>query len=179
MDKQLKIKEVIVVEGHSDTAKLKSLIDCDTLETGGSSLDEKTLDLIEEAARQRGIIIFTDPDYPGLQIRHKIAARVGDCRHAFVKKEDAVAHGKVGIAEASPEAILAALTNAATFVEGRESLSWQEFIDLEIIGNKQRRLYLYDYFKLGYGNAKTLYKRLNMMGITARMIESCIKEASV
>ena len=43
MDKKSKIKEIIVVEGHSDTAKLKNLIECDTIETSGSAIDEKTL----------------------------------------------------------------------------------------------------------------------------------------
>lgn len=30
---------------------------------------------------------------------------------------------------------------------------------------------VYDFFHLGYGNAKTLFKRLNMVGITKKMIE--------
>lgn len=164
------------MEGKSDTAKLKSIIECDTLETGGSSLGEKTLDLIEKAAKERGVIVFTDPDYPGMQIRQKVSERVGDCKHAFVPKKVAIAHGKVGIAEAKPEAIIQALKEAATFVKNRESISWQEFISLDIIGNKERRLYLYDYFKLGYGNAKTLFKRLNMMGVTKVMIEQSLEE---
>lgn len=176
MNKQLKIKEVIVVEGRSDTAKLKSMIDCDTLETGGSSLDERTLALIERTAQQRGIIIFTDPDYPGMQIRNKIASRVKNCKHAFVDKNVAIAHGKVGIAEASPEAIIEALENAATFIEGKKTLSWQDFVGLDIIGHQEKRLYVCDYFKLGYGNAKTLFKRLNMIGVTAKELEDCLKE---
>ena len=175
----MKIKEVIVVEGHSDTAKLKSLVDCDTLETGGSSLDEATLDLIAAAAKSRGIIVFTDPDYPGMQIRNKIVKRIGNCRHAFVNKQDAIAHGKVGIAEATPQAILEALQDAITLDDQKKSLTWDEFINLDIMGNKARRLYLYDYFKLGYGNVKTLYKRLNMMGVTAAMIQASLEEGSV
>lgn len=176
MDHKLKIKEVIVVEGKSDTAKLKSIVECDTLETGGSSLDEKTLDLIEKIAKERGIIIFTDPDYPGMQIRQKVAERVGDCKHAFVSKKVAIAHGKVGIAEAQPEAIVQALKDAATFIQDQKSMSWQEFLSLDIIGDKDRRLYLYDYFKLGYGNAKTLFKRMNMMGVTKVMVEKSLEE---
>lgn len=176
METKKRIKEVIVVEGHSDTSKLKSLVECDTLETGGSSLDEKTLQLIEKAHQKRGVIVFTDPDYPGMQIRQKISARIGDCKHAFVDKKEAIAHGKVGIAEAKPEAILEALNNAASFEMNRQSLSWSEFISLDIIGDSKRRLYLYDYFKLGFGNAKTLFKRLNMMGATLSMIQEALKE---
>ena len=42
----LKVKEIIIVEGRSDTAKLKSFLECDTIETSGSAIDEKTLDYI-------------------------------------------------------------------------------------------------------------------------------------
>ena len=161
-----KIKEIIVVEGRSDSAKLKSFLDCDTIETSGSALDEKTLDYIEKMSQGRGVIVFTDPDFPGMQIRQKVSNRIPNCKHAFVPKKDAIAHGKVGIAEAKKEAIIEALNQATTFMENNESITWQEFISLDIIGNKDRRLEIYDLFHLGYGNAKTLFKRLNMANIT-------------
>lgn len=167
----MKIQEIIIVEGRSDSAKLKSFLDCDTIETSGSAIDEKTLDYIEKMSEGRGIIIFTDPDYPGMQIRQKVSSRIPRSKHAFVHKKDAIAHGKVGIAEAKKEAIIEALKDATTFIEERESISWQEFISLDIIGNKEKRLNVYDAFHLGYGNAKTLFKRLNMAGITKEMIE--------
>ena len=168
---KMKIKEIIIVEGRSDSAKLKSFLECDTIETSGSAIDEKTLDYIEQMSVGRGIIIFTDPDFPGMQIRQKVSARIPNCKHAFVAKKDAIAHGKVGIAEAKKEAIIQALQEASTFIEDRESITWQEFISLDIIGDKQKRLEIYEMFHLGYGNAKTLFKRLNMAGITKEMID--------
>lgn len=175
MEKE-KIQEVIIVEGTSDTAKLKSLVDCETIETSGSAINEATLRLIEQAAMTRGVIVMTDPDYPGQKIRQTIAARIPSCKHAFVAKQDAVGKGKVGIAEAKPQAILSALKEAATFCQGQDSLSWSEFIALDIIGQKEKRLFLYDYFKLGYGNAKTLFKRLNMIGASQQVIQQALKE---
>lgn len=174
----MKIKEIIVVEGKSDSAKLKSLMDCETIETGGSSLDRGCLERIVKASRERGVIIFTDPDYPGMQIRQKVSQVVPEAKHAFVPKDVSIAHGKVGIAEAKPSAILAALENVVTFKEDKESLTWQDFIALNIVGHKAKRLWIYDYFHLGYGNAKTLFKRLNMSGITREMVENALKEAS-
>lgn len=58
-----------------------------------------------------------------------------------------------------------------TFSKQTESITWQEFISLDIIGDKKRRMKVYGLFHLGYGNAKTLFKRLNMVGITKKMIE--------
>ena len=60
-----KIKEIIVVEGKSDTALLKELFEVDTIETHGLALDKKTLELIKEANKTRGVIVLTDPDFPG------------------------------------------------------------------------------------------------------------------
>lgn len=58
-----KIKEIIVVEGKSDTALLKELFEVDTIETHGLALDKKTLELIKEANKTRGVIVLTDPDF--------------------------------------------------------------------------------------------------------------------
>ena len=37
------IKEIIVVEGKNDTNTLQSFFDCDTIETGGDQVNEKTI----------------------------------------------------------------------------------------------------------------------------------------
>lgn len=161
-----KIKEIIVVEGKSDTALLKELFEVDTIETHGLALDKKTLELIKEANKTRGVIVLTDPDFPGKKIRDQIQTVVPNCKHAFVSKKDATGKKKLGIAEANKEAVVLALENMVNFDVDNQSITWHEFIDLDIIGNKQRRLLVYDLFNLGYGNVKTLFKRLNMVGIS-------------
>ena len=161
-----KIKEIIVVEGKSDTALLKELLEVDTIETHGLALDKKTLELIKEANKTRGVIVLTDPDFPGKKIRDQIQTVVPNCKHAFVSKKDATGKKKLGIAEANKEAVVLALENMVSFDVDNQSITWHEFIDLDIIGNKQRRLLVYDLFNLGYGNVKTLFKRLNMVGIS-------------
>ena len=167
----MKINEVIVVEGKTDTQVLKSFLDVDTIETGGSAIDQKTLEYIKKTSETRDIIVMTDPDFPGKQIRDKISKVVPNCKHAFVKKQDAIKKHKVGIAEASQDAILEALENVVTFNDQSESITWSEFLSLDIIGNKKRRLYVYDTFRLGYGNVKTLFKRLNLVGITYAQVK--------
>ena len=71
----MKIKEVIVVEGHHDTATLKQYFDVETIETNGSAINKETLEYIKEVQAKRGVIIFTDPDYPGEK-----AQRRAECR---------------------------------------------------------------------------------------------------
>ena len=170
-----KIKEVIVVEGKTDTAVIQKLFDADTIETHGLALDEATLDLIEELEKTRGVIILTDPDYPGMRIRNMIMERVPHVKQAFVDKKDAIGKKKLGIAEAREEAIIQALENVVSFSKESQSLTWEEFISLDIICDKQKRLAIYDLFHLGYGNAKTLFKRLNMASITKQDILNKLK----
>lgn len=169
------IKEVIVVEGKTDTAILKKLFNVDTLETKGFQLSDKTLEIIKKANETKGIIIMTDPDYPGMEIRRRIQEVAQNAKHAFIDKKDAIKNGKVGIAESREEAIIKALENVVTFTNGNESISWIEFVSLDIIGSKKKRLDIYDKFNLGYGNVKTLFKRLNMVGITLEMIEERLR----
>lgn len=173
-----KIKEIVVVEGKTDTALLKELFEVDTIETHGLALDQQTLELIQEASKSRGIIVLTDPDFPGKKIRDQIQAVVPNCQHAFVAKRDARGKKKLGIAEANKEAVIEALENVVSFDVNRESITWSEFVALDIIGNKQRRLMVYEAFNLGYGNVKTLFKRLNMVGITKEQVLGRLNDGS-
>lgn len=170
-----KIKEVIVVEGKTDTAIIQKLFDADTIETHGLALTEETLDFIAEMNKTKGVILLTDPDYPGMKIRNMIMKRIPHVKQAFVDKKDAIGKRKLGIAEAREEAIIQALENVVSFSQDTQSISWEEFVSLDIIGNKQKRLMIYDLFHLGYGNAKTLFKRLNMAGITKEDILEQLK----
>lgn len=169
-----KIKEVIVVEGKTDTAIIKKLFDVETIETHGLGIDDQVLEFIEQAQQKRGVIILTDPDYPGMKIRNEIIKRVPHAKHAFIDKKDAIGHKKLGVAEAREEAIIQALENVVTFSNQEESISWDEFISLNIIGNKKRRMEIYQQFHLGYGNVKTLFKRLNLTQVTKQdIIDKC------
>ena len=69
------LKEVIVVEGKSDTAAIRRALEADTIETGGFTLAASTLRKIEAAYKKRGIIILTDPDGAGNRIRHFLTER--------------------------------------------------------------------------------------------------------
>src|SRR5699024_12067588 len=72
----VKIKEVIIVEGRDDTAKIHQVVDADTIETNGSAINKKTLDQIQHAKNKRSVIIFTDRNYTGEIIRHIIIMSV-------------------------------------------------------------------------------------------------------
>ncbi len=166
-----RIKELIVVEGKHDVARINQLFDCDTIITGGLSLNDETIELIRQAQKARGVIILTDPDQPGEVIRKRIMEKVPEARCAFVRKSESIGKRNVGIEYASDEAIREALDNLITFSNRSETISWNEFLDLDIIGDKDKRTRLCESIHIGYCNNKTLFKRLNLLGLSYNDVE--------
>ena len=72
----MKIKEIIVVEGKDDTTAIKRAVNADTIETNGSAVNDETIEKIKLAQTTRGVIIFTDPDFPGEKIRNESDAQI-------------------------------------------------------------------------------------------------------
>jgi len=180
----VKIKEVIIVEGRDDTAKIHQVVDADTIETNGSAINKKTLDQIQHAKNKRGVIIFTDPDYPGERIRHIIDQSVPGCKHAFLTKEKARAkhpHNKsLGIEHASPEAIKQALADVYELMEIEDNdINKTDLIAYGLIGGpgaSNRRERLGELLQIGHTNGKQLLKRLTMFQITKAQLEQAIAQ---
>ncbi|MBI0581133.1 ribonuclease M5 [Neobacillus cucumis] len=168
----MKIKEIIVVEGKDDTTAIKRAVDADTIETNGSAVNQATIEKVKRAQEKRGVIIFTDPDFPGEKIRKTIAEKVPGCKHAFLPKEVAIAkNGKgVGVEHAHPEAIVEALKDAQMMRETIvEEISQEDLVIAGLIGgegSKERRIKLGNLLKIGYTNGKQLHKRLMMFQIS-------------
>ncbi|WP_202630936.1 ribonuclease M5 [Pallidibacillus pasinlerensis] len=168
----MKIKEIIVVEGKDDTVAIKRAVEADTIETNGSAIDEKTIEQIKLAAEVRGVIIFTDPDFPGEKIRKTIIEKVPNCKHAFLPKELAKQKNgkKIGVEHAKPEHIRKALKEAHVMdIEPQELITQQDLIYYRLVGDpnaKTRREKLGDLLKIGYTNGKQLHKRLQMFQIS-------------
>lgn len=169
----MRIKEVIVVEGKNDTINLKRFFDVDTIETHGLGLSKETIEYIKEINNKRGIIVFTDPDSAGENIRRKLNYNIKGLKNAFVLKEDARTTKKVGIEHASKEVLSKALENIITFNDGQNTLSYEDYLDMGLSGLKDsslKREKLIKRFHLGKCNGKTLYKRLNMLGLSKEEI---------
>lgn len=168
----MRIKEFIVVEGKDDTTAIKRAVNADTIETNGSAINQETIEKIKRAQESRGVIIFTDPDYPGEKIRKTIAEKVPGAKHAFLPKEAAIAkNGKgLGVEHAQIEAIRNALRDAQIMSETiKEEITQEDLITAGLIGgsgSKERRILLGKILKIGYTNGKQLHKRLMMFQIS-------------
>lgn len=170
------IKEVIVVEGRDDTVAVKRAVEADTIETGGSAINEATLRKIELAMERRGVIIFTDPDHAGERIRKIVAKRVPGCKHAFLTEAEATKGDDIGVENASPQAIREALDRVRSEAAGEAGgesgeIDWGDLIEAGLIVHPDaaaRRRYMGERLGIGYCNGKQFHKRLAVFRISRR-----------
>ncbi|WP_031542381.1 ribonuclease M5 [Mesoplasma photuris] len=165
-----KIKQIIIVEGKTDTDKLKKIFgnDIKTIETNGLGINETTLSFIKEMNDKVGVIIFTDPDGPGKKIREKIINYLdGEVLNAFIKKDNINQNSKkIGIAEADDESIKLALKNLITLDKDSESITWSEYLNNDLFIKKNRDIIAKHYNWNEKISSKTFFKWLNWSNVT-------------
>ncbi len=172
-----------MVEGKDDTKQINRAVNADTIETRGSAIDDDTLALIAKLADQRGVIIFTDPDFSGEKIRKIVAEAVPNAKHAFLPKAEGrpdKAGGSLGVEHASPAAIRAALDHVYTETTAAPTLiTHEDLMAAGLIGGpgaKERREQLGEILQIGYVNGKQLAKRLRMFGIQPEDFATALKQ---
>ena len=176
---KLHIDEVLVVEGKMDKQLLEQYIDGDILITNGSAVSDDFISMLKELSKTRKIIVFTDPDFPGKQIRNKIDNNV-DCIHCFIEKNKAIKGKKVGVAETKIEDLLEVLKEKITntsYNKGNIELSDLTYYRLN--GDKDSsnlRDELSKRLHIDHCNVKTMVKRLNMLGITKEKLKEIMEE---
>lgn len=173
------IKEVIVVEGRDDASNLKSVVDAEIIMTHGYRLSKGTLHKIKHAAQTLGVIVFTDPDHVGEQIRNRLIKEVPyPMKHAYISRQEGHKAGNIGVENASKEALLAALLSArAILSEPQATFSHEDMQAYGLEGHqasKQLRTALGQHLNIGYGNAKQFLKRLNNYGISRQEVEAFV-----
>ena len=176
----MKIKEIIVVEGRDDTAAIKKSVDAVTIETHGYGITDYTWELISKAYETKGIIVFTDPDHAGEQIRRRILKKFPDAKEAFLYRADAEKSGDIGIENASPESIRQALAKAKCSGEmDQELFTIDDMFMTGLLGQADsaaRRKALGKQLGIGYANGKSFLQRLNKYGITREAFCKALEE---
>ena len=185
MTEKIKIQEVLVVEGKSDTANLRRFYEVDTYETKGSAITDEDLERISYLNDLRGVIVFTDPDYNGERIRKIIMQAVPTAKHAFLNRDEAIPKSKtkghsLGVEHASFDDLQKALTGVLGSYDDENNFDISKF-DLVRLGllmgqdSRQRREYLGQSLRIGYCNGKQLLKRLELFGVTLAEVEEAMK----
>lgn len=173
-----KIKEVVVVEGKHDEALLKSIYDVRCILTNGSHLGKNVLDMIGKYVNDPGVIVFTDPDSVGENIRKRIMDVYPTVKHVYIDKSKAKTLRKVGVEHANFEDIRKAFANVASYDTTYQSeLTMADLIDLGLAGSKESanlRNILKNKVPIGQCNAKTCLHRLQYLKLDKGKIEEIL-----
>lgn len=174
------VKQVIVVEGKSDTAAVRrALPGVSTIETHGYGITDETMDEIRKAYERRGIIIFTDPDHAGETIRKRLKAAFPQASEAFLIREEASKSGDVGIENGTPEDILEALGKAKIATEKRRDIFTENDLkEAGLVGepgSAALRQKVGKILGIGYGNAGAFLKKLNTYDITREELNEALR----
>lgn len=114
----IKVSEAVIVEGRYDKIKLSNILDALIIETNGFGIfkDKERLAFIRRLARERGIILITDSDHSGFQIRNYIANGISKDRikHIYIpdiygkekRKKEPSKEGKLGVEGISDDILI-------------------------------------------------------------------------
>ena len=128
-----KVKEVIVVEGRYDKNTLSQVVDAVIVELGGFAVfnDKEKQAFLRKLAKERGIILFTDPDGAGFVIRNRVKGNIPEGRvlQAYVpdiygkekRKRKPGKEGKLGVEGMTPQVLTDALRRAGATFEGEDA----------------------------------------------------------
>lgn len=125
----IKLKQAIIVEGKYDKIKLSSVVDALIIPTNGFAVfkDRETAELIRALAQTVGIIILTDSDSAGFQIRARVRsiAAKGEVTNVFIpdifgkerRKLFPSKEGKLGVEGMSAQTLMQAFERAGVFAQ--------------------------------------------------------------
>ncbi len=195
----LRIKQAIIVEGRYDKIRLSNITDAVVICTNGFSIykDREKQELIKSLAAKTGIIILTDSDSAGFQIRSFIRSIVkqGEVLNAVTpdilgkerRKAQPSKQGKIGVEGIPDELIEQALINAGAVPEEStadrgEPITRADLMDCGLIGGEnctQRRQRLQRYLGLPeLLSAKLLLEVVNKMYTRSGFLEAVRKLGS-
>lgn len=166
---------VIVVEGKGDVSFLSSFIECEYVILNGYDMPSKTIDYLKNI-RNRKILVLTDPDEAGILIESRIKTTGINYEYIKVDPSKCNKRGKHGVAECEKEEILRVLDRYLQSENSNKvSISLSEFNELGLMDSSENREKLSNLLHLGDCNSKTMYKRMNYNGITAKMVKELWK----
>ena len=157
-NKKITVKQPVIVEGKYDKIKLESVIDGLILTTDGFRIykDKEKTALIRAFAEKVGVIILTDSDGAGFQIRNHLKGCIknGKIYNVYIpdifgkerRKDKPSKEGKLGVEGLDQQTILSCLRAAGATIEGEntvksnQQITKQDFVELGLSGGANSSL---------------------------------------
>ena len=170
---KIKIDGVLIVEGKEDVSYLSSFIDAHFFITNGYDLSKEKIDFLNQASKVNALIILTDPDTAGEEIRKKISELVCNVKHARSEDNRRKGYKKHGVAELTKEEVIKALSPFITNKFERQNYDLSSLISLSD-NPKENREKLIKKYRLIDGNNKYLENQLNILKIKAEEVKELL-----
>ena len=149
----IKIKQAIIVEGRYDKNTLSQVVDAMIITTDGFGIykDAEKLALIRALAKKTGVIILTDSDSAGFQIRSRLRSVVteGEVINVYIpdifgkerRKRVPSKQGKLGVEGMSADVLLEAFRKAGVISEEEaapkgDPITKADLVDLGLSGGE-------------------------------------------
>ncbi len=205
MTEKLVINQAVVVEGRDDEELIRRVALCTIIKTHGYGINSSTWRILEKAYKEKGLIIFTDPDRAGELIRERLLRKFPNSINAYLIRNKAVAKGKkgVGIENAKEEAVKDALIkalqkfNQGSEINGEKSinalkqkserslqkddLTPEDMMEMGLLGKPTSKLLrekVGDELGIGYVNGKGFLRRLKDFNISRKEVVEAIEKAA-
>ncbi|HHW95016.1 MAG TPA: ribonuclease M5 [Mogibacterium sp.] len=190
---KIKVSKAVIVEGRDDVDIVSQACDALIIPTHGFGITTETWSVIEKAYKEKGIIILTDPDYSGEEIRRKLTKKFPDAVQAYVQREEAFLKEDIGIENARKETIAEAIEKALALQERLsetddsteevkkqvQRVSMKDLAELGLTGidgSYKLRSKVCGLLGIGYGNSKTMLKKLEGFGIGKEELEEAVRK---
>ena len=192
---KIRLTQAVIVEGRDDVRAVKEACDALIIPTHGFGIAAETWQLAEKAYREKGLIILTDPDYAGEEIRRRMTERFSEAVQAYIDRKDAESGEDIGVENAKPEVIAEAIEKALRLADRRKETSSEEsllkarseevyadmsdLIELGLAateGSAERRAEVCKQLGIGYANASAMIGKLRGFGIDIDELKEAVEK---
>lgn len=130
----------------------------------------KSIEILKLAYENKGLIILTDPDYAGEEIRKYLCRHFPNAKNAYISRASGTKDGDIGVENASPDDIITALEKARFSLDNSENIfNLNLMLDYDLVGkdnSSDLRALLGAELGIGYSNGKQFMAKLNRYGIS-------------
>jgi len=185
---KLKLSRAVIVEGRDDVRAVSEACDALIIPTHGFGISGETWEVAEKAYKEKGLIILTDPDRAGEEIRKRLTEKFPDSVQAYIDRRDARDGDDIGVENAGPaiirEALEKALELAGRKEEGTAEKSYAGMKDLILLGlagapdASEKRALVCRELGIGYANASAMIKKLKGFGIDIDELKKAVEKCT-
>lgn len=176
------IDGLLVVEGKSDLAFLKSFLDVEIVTTNGFEIPLDEIEYVLRACKTKKVIIMSDPDEAGTIIRKRLNKLIPNAFNALVDISKCDKNNKHGVAECKKEEVISVLKPYFSLVKPNTTkISINDLMEFGLTGDfesKTKREKLCTLLKLGKCNFKMMLNRINFLQISVQEIKEALKHGN-